>query len=920
MFNDEPKKVYQQHIRTDVPEKTQEETTSSSPQPQDKPKKVQPLKQIASLIVVALFAGASFYLAQRVTTPVHNAEKSSAAGLNTVKMMEIYYIPPNTEFSNRQLDVFNKSLATKVYIENASAYHGDMTKQMITFNSTTQYIRNEFRPFDANSDYRTVLISILNDKKSGPSACELIEQQKLDQVWVWFDDNADKAPGREWMINNVTSNYGNTDIGRDTTICPNTTRTFSVFGLAYNRFATNAVHSYGHFMEGLITGIEGFDMFVGRFEGVQSKEGRNGAPIDPYKLTEKCGRVHVPPNVPFDTANNQYPGYTYHLTNMVDSTCANWTPDGTGPKTPVGLDTWFNNPIPSTSQDGELKTFNIDPFYTLDELHFLTWWMQQFPHESSGVAFQGKRLPSWWALSANTDEVINLYLGMGYWFKPDLIPPVAANSTASCSATSGATSNCTYTPGSNVLGAHDENQNVLGVSTYGNLALVSVHYTGSLANPSLKVNSVTFCGDPMTNVTTGKTQIGTPQTGDGMRTELWYKVLPKSGVCPVVTTFSADPGQRVVSTTIFNNIDTVLPIAGTAYAITMSDPIAQPPSNTPSNMNMSLSGPKDSLIICGFSIFPGLATPPGNTATPFNGTMSLWQFQQPKIGTATANVWGEIGTYKQRTVDNSFDGVFWQTTKTTKWAGLCTNLNVKPFSVPPVSPTPIPPTATPTISPSVPPTASPTTKPTVPPTVSPTPTPIAVVPPVVDIKAGGLDRFFAGISATKTLSTTVTLTWKSTGATSCKALGNWTGAKVLNGSATVSIPTTAKTLYVLQCTGTTGTGYDQVYIYPASATSKFSTTFLGKMFVNGFDDTTFPVGSGISIPQTKRTIPKGTSPTFTWVTNAGTCFTTWTVPIAGTGTYVMAPISVDTTYSLTCTVGASASATPYQISATAYVR
>jgi hypothetical protein len=92
------------------------------------------------------------------------------------------------------------------------------------------------------------------------------------------------------------------------------------------------------------------------------------------------------------------------------------------------------------------------------------------------------------------------------------------------------------------------------------------------------------------------------------------------------------------------------------------------------------------------------------------------------------------------------------------------------------------------------------------------------------------------------------------------------------------------------------------------------------MFVNGFDDTTFPVGSGISIPQTKRTIPKGTSPTFTWVTNAGTCFTTWTVPIAGTGTYVMAPISVDTTYSLTCTVGASASATPYQISATAYVR
>lgn len=50
----------------------------------------------------------------------------------------------------------------------------------------------------------------------------------------------------------------------------------------------------------------------------------------------------------------------------------------------------------------------------------------------------------------------------------------------------------------------------------------------------------------------------------------------------------------------------------------------------------------------------------------------------------------------------------------------------------------------------------------------------------------------------------VTLTWTSTGATTCIASGDWSGTKVLNGTQTFATVTTAKT-YTLTCTEGSGT-------------------------------------------------------------------------------------------------------------------
>jgi hypothetical protein len=721
-------------------------------------KNISPRKQIISLLVVAVITGSSFFFAQRLTKPVSNPKNSSAAGLSTVNIMNVYYFPPDSQYANNQIRAFQKSLAAKVYIENASAYHADQTKKMISFNDTDQYIRSTARPAGTNGF--EVVRAILNDTQNGLSICQLIEQKRLDQIWIWADPDKDPASVTEWEINNVTSNYGSSTIYSIGSLCSNTRRTFSFLNLAYNVPVTNAVHSFAHYMEGLITGIEGYDMLAGRFRGTESVNGQNAKAYAPYAPSDRCGSVHVPPNVPLDPATNLYLGYQYNLPNVVSSSCANWNPDGTGTKTPVSVETWRAVSIPSTTEDSELQTFNSTPqLQSLDQLKYLTWWLQQFPHESAGIMFEGKKMPSWWSFVSNTDDVISAYQAIGgYWFKPDLVTPVAVSQTASCSSTSGVTSNCTYTPGSSVLGATDENLKVLGTSTYGDLALVSVHYAGSLTNPDVRVTSVTYCGEPMTNVTFGKTEIGTPQTGDGMRAEMWFKSLPKSGVCPVVTTFSTDPGQRVVSTTIFNNIDTVSPLAGSTYAVTMQNNA----SSTPGNMNMSMSGPKDSVLICGYSLFPGLANPPGNSATLSNTkSLGLLKFENSKIGGSTSKVWAGIAGYSQRTTAGSFDSIVWQTTKTTKWSGICTNLSVKPF--PPVFP-PVT-TPNPTIAPTVTPTVRPTTTPV--PTVAPTATPIPTSAPTTyllvpknQIVATATSQH-VGYEAPKSLDTLTTTFWHS---------------------------------------------------------------------------------------------------------------------------------------------------------------
>lgn len=175
--------------------------------------------------------------------------------------------------------------------------------------------------------------------------------------------------------------------------------------------------------------------------------------------------------------------------------------------------------------------------------------------------------------------------------------------------------------------------------------------------------------------------------------------------------------------------------------------------------------------------------------------------------------------------------------------------------------------------------------------------------PTVDIKADGLDRVSGRGQMTTVLS------WKTVGATSCKALGGWTGVKPVNGSETVTIavypakPVTKN--FVLQCVNAAGsTWYDNVFVVVEPINTLLPVTE-AKIFVNGYDDTLMATGSGVfgAGVQQKMYLAKGTAPSLTVHVVGLTCTAPWiTTPLSyrSPTAYLQPAISATTTFSMTC--------------------
>jgi trimeric autotransporter adhesin len=205
---------------------------------------------------------------------------------------------------------------------------------------------------------------------------------------------------------------------------------------------------------------------------------------------------------------------------------------------------------------------------------------------------------------------------------------------------------------------------------------------------------------------------------------------------------------------------------------------------------------------------------------------------------------------------------------------------------------------------------------------------------------------------------TSTLTWSSTGATSCSGSGGWSGSKaVAGGSSAVTL--TATTTFVLSCTGAGGTATQSVTVTveapqptltftgtptsitpPSSATLNWTATnatsctasggwssskpLTGSQTVTPTSTTTYTLtcngGAGttpvvrsvtievlaaptLSFTASPASIPRGSSSTLTWATsNADSCSAPWTSITLANGSEVVSPVGT-TTYTLTCTGG-----------------
>ena len=124
-----------------------------------------------------------------------------------------------------------------------------------------------------------------------------------------------------------------------------------------------------------------------------------------------------------------------------------------------------------------------------------------------------------------------------------------------------------------------------------------------------------------------------------------------------------------------------------------------------------------------------------------------------------------------------------------------------------------------------------------------------------------------------------TLNWSSTNVTGCQASDGWSGARSVSGSETTAT-LTANTTFTLGCTGEGGSISGSVLVQVNPAPQPTVALSAAELLVNS-----------------------GGSTTLTWSsTNSDTCSASggWTGDKTTNGNQVVGPLSVNTTYTLTC--------------------
>jgi hypothetical protein len=207
---------------------------------------------------------------------------------------------------------------------------------------------------------------------------ERIRRENIREIWLWgspyfgWDEYAVKLPGDR--IPYRTDNpwyYRPYDI-------PECGRTVWVMGWSYERGEAEALHSYGHRIEGILS------LTVG--QGIWDRQKNAGNPWTKFTLIDKhlsgggqVGNVHYPPNGKSD--------YDYAQKAFADSTADDWLqyPKLTGARKRINCETWGG------------------PDY---HLNYMKWWLSHLPKApgtTDGFA------NNWWQYIVNYDEAVAKY-------------------------------------------------------------------------------------------------------------------------------------------------------------------------------------------------------------------------------------------------------------------------------------------------------------------------------------------------------------------------------------------------------------------------------------------------------------------------------------------------------------------------------
>ena len=97
----------------------------------------------------------------------------------------------------------------------------------------------------------------------------------------------------------------------------------------------------------------------------------------------------------------------YDTLNMtrVESDIEDWTPDNSGAKKIVDVNTWGNLIY-------QWPDANPAEIQQRAESQWYIYWMQNMPGHSNGIQFREKTVTNWWAFTGDWDKAIASNLGL----------------------------------------------------------------------------------------------------------------------------------------------------------------------------------------------------------------------------------------------------------------------------------------------------------------------------------------------------------------------------------------------------------------------------------------------------------------------------------------------------------------------------
>jgi len=284
-----------------------------------------------------------------------------------LRVLEVRYLPKGDNDVIYHPNTLTVQLQSK--LKNGSVFHGYLGKNMNpSIEVQVISVINRYKPRpNVNGSWYATYKKILEED----NLCKKIHDNKIDQIWLWVDPRAgyDPNPGMEYVI---SSPMFQKNVQYATYASPafcNGLDSFVIMGFDYSRSSVEGMHSFGHFLEGLLGNLQGIELFWYRFAGNSSVG---------FPLSERCGNVHFPPNGVKD--------YDYSNKTVVNTACEDWKPDGSGKKTAYSCARW------GCTGDG-----------------YYQWWLQNMPNANNVLTFNRKKIPNWWDFIVDMDYSIPSY-------------------------------------------------------------------------------------------------------------------------------------------------------------------------------------------------------------------------------------------------------------------------------------------------------------------------------------------------------------------------------------------------------------------------------------------------------------------------------------------------------------------------------